>query len=71
MPLGFTHAHVEIIQQAEKMRVRALRAKAAREDADIERDRALELTLEVLRRKQAEKRRGIGRAKSTSGAGVI
>ncbi|CAM9971560.1 unnamed protein product [Ectocarpus sp. 6 AP-2014] len=47
-------------RQAEKMRVRALRALAAREEAEIDRDRALELTLEVLRRKHADKRRGVG-----------
>lgn len=49
------------------MRVRALRAMEAREEANIERDRALELTLEVLRRKQAEKRREIGRVQSAPG----
>lgn len=54
-------------QHAEKMRVRALRAIAAREEAEIERDRALELTLEVLRRKRADKRRGISRAHSAPG----
>lgn len=54
-------------QHAEKMRVRALRAIAAQEEAEIERDRALELTLEVLRRKQADKRRGINRSCSTQG----
>lgn len=55
------------IQHAEKMRVRELRAMAARAEAEIERDRALELTLEVLRRRQANKRRGMGRAQSAPG----
>lgn len=49
------------------MRVRALRAMAAREEVEIERDRALELTLEVLRRRQADKRRGTSRAQSAPG----
>jgi len=54
-------------QDAEKQRIRTLRAIAAQEEAEIERDRALELTLEVLRRKQADKRRGINRSCSTQG----
>lgn len=54
-------------QDAEKQRIRTLRAIAAQEEAEIERDRALELTLEVLRRKQADKRRGISRSRSTQG----
>lgn len=49
------------------MRIRELRAMAAREEAEIERDRALELTLEVLRRRQADKRRGMERAQSAPG----
>ena len=49
------------------MRVRALRATAAREEAEIERDRALELTLEVVRRRQADKRQGKSRGQSTPG----
>ncbi|CAM9254846.1 unnamed protein product, partial [Hapterophycus canaliculatus] len=52
---------------AEKMRVRALRDIAARHESEVERDRALELTLEVLRRKRAEKLRGISRAHSAPG----
>lgn len=59
--------HDDEIQHDEKMRVRALRAVAAREEAEIERDRALELTLEVLRRRHADKRRGINRAQSAPG----
>ncbi|CAM9111508.1 unnamed protein product [Ectocarpus sp. 4 AP-2014] len=54
-------------RQAEKMRVRALRALAAREEAAIDRDRALELTLEVLRRKHADKRRGVSTFPSAPG----
>eukprot|EP00752_Nemacystus_decipiens_P009653 g8624.t1 len=45
------HRNIDIntnVQHSEKMRVRALRAMAAREEAEIERDRALELTLEVM-----------------------
>lgn len=56
------------LQHDEKMRIRALRAMEARAEADVERDRALELTLEVLRRRQADKRRGMGRAQSAPGA---
>lgn len=37
------------------MRPRSLQAEAARRDAPGERDRALELTLEVLRRRDIEK----------------
>lgn len=40
---------------------------AAREEAEIERDRALELTLEVLKRRQADKRRGVDRTQSAPG----
>lgn len=58
-------------KQAEKMRVRALRALAAREEAEIDRDRALELTLEVLRRKHADKRRGVSTIPSAPGGTVI
>ncbi|CAM9952553.1 unnamed protein product [Ectocarpus sp. 13 AM-2016] len=55
-------------RQAEKMRVRALRALVAREEAEIDRDRALELTLEVLRRKHADKRRGVSTIPSAPGS---
>lgn len=61
------HHMINNMQHAEKIRVRALRAMAAREEAEIERDRALGLALEVLRRRQADKRRGIGRGQSAPG----
>ncbi|CAB1100265.1 unnamed protein product [Ectocarpus sp. CCAP 1310/34] len=54
-------------KQAEKMRVRALRVLAAREEAEIDQDRALALTLEVLRRKHADKRRGVSTLPSVPG----
>lgn len=60
------HRYGTVLQREENMRIRSLRATAARRDAEVERDRALELTLEVLKRKQQDKTGGTAR-RLTSG----